>query len=143
MSLRAVIELPLPILMLAVVLTVASELAEPTDTSPPPLLADSEDALPIEVAPSTTSLADNEAPAPTLVLTVGVEDALVFALLTCTRPPLDPLAAEVTTPSPDGAPASARAPPTPSSNCVPVPADVMSIANCCAPVPSESSNPDR
>src|SRR5947199_10120873 len=119
----AVIDEPAPRLTTAVVLTKILESAVPTATRPPPPFADDADTLPIEVAWIETSFPESTAFGPTLVFTVGVECALVVEEPTCTRPPPIPLAAEVTMPSPEGAAASARAPPTPSSCCVPVEVD--------------------
>ena len=47
---------------------------------------------------------------------VGAVAAVTLESLTRTTPPLEPLAAAVTTPLADGAPASAPAPPTPSKS---------------------------
>jgi len=136
MSLRAFSRAFAPMVTALLVSTVIEASASPTDTRPPPLLADMAETLALAVPPTWMSCAVRRAPAPTVTCTVGVEDALTSESLTRTKPPPEPLAAAVTTPSPEGAPASARAPPTPSKICVPLPSAMMSMTSRCWPLPA-------
>ena len=123
-----------PICTLAWLSTTRLDCALPTLTSPPPLPAEDAAALPSDWPVMLMSRPCSVAPAPTVVVTVGVLVARVVALPEDTSPMPEPLADAVTMPSPEGACVSARAPPTPPRACLPEAVPVRS--NSRRPLPA-------
>ena len=136
---RAAFRLAEPTCTRPVLSTARLDCASPIAARPPPTVADDADALPIAVPMTEMSWPASMAPSPMIASTVGVFSAAVLALPACTRPPPEPLADAVTMPSPDGAAVNARAPPTPPSNCVPLPALVRSSTSCPPPAAVRST----